>query len=494
MRHVIGCDIGSQALKVVLWREDGHILGYESVAYPILYPHPTWAEQHVHHWWTALRQAVPRLYQRRNVSPRDIAAIGIDGTVDGVVPVAADGTPLGAHILWMDRRAVQECEAIRQRIDPGELFHITGLNVDTTHSAAKMLWLRNHQPDIFKRTWKLMASTTYVVYLLTGKCLIDYSQASSTMLFDVFKHVWSSTLLQAIGLDANLLPEIVPTTHIAGGLTAQAARALGLDENTLVIAGSGDEHACCVGAGAMEPGIVVDILGTAEPVCTAAHAPLFDETRLVETHCHAHPERWLLENPGFVSGGNYRWLRDSIYANDTSYEQMNHEAAQAPAGSDGLIFLPFMMGAMAPAWNDKARAVFYGLTLTHTRAHLTRSVLEGAAYALRSIVERMQDVRGIRVVGGGAQSNLIRQLRADVLGLPVATLSTGETTVVGAALLGAFGAGIHTDLQAAADLTTHITTINEPDAANHAAYDLGYGHFLRLYESLKPTFEVNPFI
>jgi xylulokinase len=339
-----------------------------------------------------------------------------------------------------------------------------------------------------------MASTTYVVYVLTGKCLIDYSQASSTMLFDVRAREWSPTLLQATGLDADLLPEIVPATHIAGTLTAQAARDLGLGEHTLVMAGSGDEHASCVGAGAMESGIVVDILGTAEAVCTAAHAPVFDETQLVETHCHAHPERWLLENPGFVSGGNYRWLRDSIYSSDISYDQMNHQAAQAPAGSNGLFFLPFMMGAMAPVWNDKARGVFYALTLAHNRAHFTRSVLEGAAYALRSIVERMQNIREVRVVGGGAQSSLIRQIRADMLGLPVVTLSTAETTVVGAALFGAVGAGLGMDLQTAADQTTHVTEINNPDPANHEIYDRGYEHFLRLYESLRPTFDVNPFL
>jgi xylulokinase len=498
MRHVIGCDVGTQALKVVLWREDGRILGYETVEYPISYPHAAWAEQDVAHWWDALKQAVPRLYTRLNVAPHEIVAIGIDGTVDGVVPVADNGTALGPYILWMDRRAVQECDFIRQQIDPAELFRITGLNIDATHTAAKMLWLRNHQPGLYRLTWKLMPSTSYVVYRLTGQCLIDYAQASSTMLFDVREQAWSNTLLQATGIDPRWLPEIVPATHIAGALTPQAARELGLRESTLVIAGTGDEHASCVGAGALEPGIVVDILGTAEPVCMAAHAPVFDETRLVETHSHAHPDRWLLENPGFVSGGNYRWLRDKIYAGSLSYDAMNHEAAQANAGSDGLIFLPFMMGAMAPAWNDKARGTFCGLTLTHERSHLTRSVLEGSAYALRSVIEAMQrtgvPVNEVRIVGGGAQSSLIRQIRADVLGLPVVTLTTDETTVVGAALLAAVGAGIHADLQAAADLTTQVAQVTEPNPANRAVYERGYNHFLRLYEDLKHSFETNPFL
>ena len=496
MRHVIGCDIGTQALKAVLWREDGRILGYETVEYPILYPYPAWAEQDAHHWWAALKQAIRRLCA--HVSPDEIVAIGIDGTVDGVVPVAHNGAPLSNHILWMDRRAVQECDFIRTQIDPADLFRITGLNIDATHTAAKMLWLHRHQPQIYQRAWKLMSSTSYIVYRLTGHCLIDYAQASSTMLFDVRTRQWSDTLLQATGINPDLLPQITPATHLAGTLTPPVAHDLGLRESTLVVAGTGDEHASCVGAGALEPGIVVDILGTAEPVCTAALTPLFDQTRLVETHSHAHPDRWLLENPGFVSGGNYRWLRDKIYAGSLNYGQMNHQAAQANAGSDGLIFLPFMMGAMAPAWNDKARGTFYGLTLTHDQSHLTRAVLEGSAYALRSIVEAMQaagvPVHEIRAVGGGAQSQLIRQIRADTLGLPVVTLSTAETTVVGAALLAAVAAGLHADLQTAADLTTHIAHITEPDPANRTIYDQGYNHFLRLYTDLKDSFETNPFL
>ncbi len=253
-----------------------------------------------------------------------------------------------------------------------------------------------------------------------------------------------------------------------------------------------------MGAGVIEPGIVADILGTAEPVCTPANKPTFDHTQLVETHCHAHPDRWLLENPGFVSGGNYRWFRDNFYSNSkkastVSYNEMNQEAEAVPAGSEGLIFLPAMMGAMAPEWNSRARGVFYGLTLAHTRGHMNRALLEGAAYAFRSIIESMQrsgcEIQEIRAVGGGARSWLIRQIRADLTGLPVSSLNIVETTALGAAMLAAVAVELYPSLQEAASCTTHVVDMNEPNPANRAVYDKAYVNFIHVYNSLKGCFE-----
>ncbi|MGQ9594239.1 MAG: xylulokinase [Anaerolineae bacterium] len=492
MKCAIGCDIGTQGLKVLLWGEDGSILGVETEEFPVLYPRPAWAEQEVGHWWRAMLQAIPRLCARAGVRPEEIVAIGVDGTVDGFVPVGEKGEPLAPYILWMDRRAVQECEEIATRVSSERLFRLTGLNLDASHTAPKMLWTRANLPQVYARTWKLMPSTTYMVYLLTGEAVVDYSQASSTMLFDVAQRRWASWLLQDLGIDPQLLPEVRPATEVAGHLTREAAQALGLRPATLVAVGCGDEHASCVGAGVLEPGIVADILGTAEPVCVSSVEPAFDPTRLVETHCHAHPERWLLENPGFVSGGNYRWFRDHFYGPGVSYEVLNREAEAVAPGAEGVIFLPCMMGAMAPEWNNKARGVFYGLTLAHGRGHLTRAILEGAAYALRSIVESMRgagcETSEIRAVGGGARSRLMRQVRADVTGLPVVTVSTVETAALGAALLAAVGCGLGNDLQEVAGRTVRVAECVEPNPKNRALYDQAYSVFLRVYESLRECF------
>lgn len=495
MKCVIGCDVGTQGLKVLLWGETGEILGVETEEYPVLYPRPAWAEQDAEHWWEAMTRAVPRLCRKAGVSPEDVVAIGVDGTVDGFLPVGPGGEPLAPYILWMDRRAVAECEEIASRFDPDHLFHLTGLNVDASHTAPKILWTRANLPEAYKRAWKLMPSTTYVVYLLTGEAVVDYSNASSTMLFDVARRKWARSLLEGLEIGESLLPEVRPATQVVGTLTQKAAQALDLHPGTLVVVGCGDEHASCVGAGVTEPGVVADIIGTAEPVCVSALEPAFDPSRLVETHCHAHPERWLLENPGFVSGGNYRWFRDHFYENpNTSYDDLNREAKGVPPGSEGLLFLPCMMGAMAPEWNNNARGVFYGLTLAHGRGHLARAILEGAAYALRSIVESMQkagcETREIRAVGGGARSRLFRQIRADVTGIPVVTVSTVETTALGAALLAAVGAGLGESLQEVAGRTVRVVDVVEPISANRAIYDWGYQTFLRVYDSLRECFEV----
>jgi len=493
MRCVVGCDVGTQGLKAVLWSEEGKILGVETEEYPISYPRPAWAEQDVAHWGQALAAAVTRLRAQAGVKAQDVVAIGIDGTVDGFVPVGRGGEVLAPYILWMDRRAVQECDEIASAVDPTRLFHLTGLNLDASHTAAKILWLREHRSQAFAEAWKLMPSTTYVVYTLTGQVAVDYSNASSTMLFDVARREWSTELLERLEVPRGMLPEVRPATDVVGTLTSEAAEGLGLSPDTLVVVGCGDEHASCVGAGVMEPGVVADILGTAEPVCISAREPAFDETQLVETHCHAHPDRWLLENPGWVSGGNYRWFRDHFYGPDTSYEVLNQEAEGVAPGCEGLLFLPCMMGAMAPEWNNKARGVFYGLTLAHGREHMARAILEGSAYALRSVVESMEaagcEIEQIRAVGGGARSRLFRQIRADVTGFPVALLSTVETAALGAALLAAVGAGVCPTLQEAADRTTRVVEVNEPNPANKAAYDRAYRNFLSVYESLRDCFE-----
>ncbi|MGC8837079.1 MAG: xylulokinase [Anaerolineae bacterium] len=493
MRYVIGCDVGTQGLKVLLWREDGSILGVETEEFPVLYPRPAWAEQEVEHWWRAMTRAVPRLCAGAGVGPEEVVAIGVDGTVDGFVPVGRRGEPLAPYILWMDRRAVSECEEMEDRFSSEALFRLTGLNVDASHTAPKILWTRANLPEVYTRAWKLMPSTTYVVYLLTGEVAVDYSQASSTLLFDVTQRHWARPLLTDLGIDPALLPEVQPATSVVGRLTREAARALGLRRETLVVVGCGDEHASCVGAGVMEPGVVADIIGTAEPVCVSAVGPAFDSSRLVETHCHAHPDRWLLENPGFVSGGNYRWFRDHFYTPEASYEVLNREAEGVPPGSEGVIFLPCMMGAMAPEWNNKARGVFYGLTLAHGRGHLARAILEGAAYALRSIVESMQragcETVEIRAVGGGARSQLARQIRADVTGIPVVTVSTVETAALGAALLAAVGSGLGGTLEEVAGRTVRVVERVEPTPGNRAVYDQAYRSFLYLYESLRGCFE-----
>ncbi len=312
---------------------------------------------------------------------------------------------------------------------------------------------------------------------------------------------WSQFMLQNTGLDEQRLGRVAGATEVIGTLTASAAQRLGLSTKTLVAVGSGDEHAACVGAGVTDSSIVCDINGTAEPVCAVASTPVFDEGGLLETHCHADPAAWLIENPGFVSGGSYRWFLDTLALHERAeaarrgispYELLNMEAAAAPAGAEGLIFLPCLSGAMTPTWNADARGVFFGLSLAHNRGHMVRSILEGTAYGLKDNVDRMAAIglnpREIRAVAGGARGRLWLQIKADVTGLPVSVPRELETTALGAAMLAGVAAGLFANLREAANAVIEIVSTIEPNPAHHQVYDEAYGLYRDVYDALQEPF------
>lgn len=506
---VIGCDIGSQSLKAILVSEEGKLCGEASASYPIDYPQPTWAQQSPQAWTDALALAVHELLASTGTSPEQILALGLDAQVDGLVAIDASGRPLYPAIIWMDRRAVAQCEAAEAEITRETVLQITGLNLDPSHVAPKIRWLADHEPRLFEKTAKLLLPGSYVAFTLTGELGVDYSNASSTLLMDVRRRKWSQPMCDVFEIPMQRLPPIYPATHVLGRLRPEAAGQLGLSSATKVILGSGDEHAACLGAGAIEPGLVCDIVGTAEPVCASSEKPLFDESGLVETHCHADPDRWLLENPGFASGANLRWFRDQFSAEEVrraesdgvdAYALLDAAAESIPPGSEGLIMLPCLMGAMAPTWNALARGTFTGFTLAHRREHFVRAILEASAYAVRDITDRMLQLhlplREIRTVGGGARSPLWRQIKADVTGLPVSITDTFETTALGAGILALKGSGLIDSLAEAVSLATHVIETRQPDPKHHAAYQEYYQLYRSTYFSLLPVFQqaakINP--
>jgi xylulokinase len=505
MQYVIGCDIGSQSLKAVLISAQGKICGEASESYTIDYPQPTWAQQDSIAWIDALAQSIQFLLDANNVSADQIVALGLDAQVDGVVAIDKHGQPLFPAIIWMDRRAVSECEIVSKNISQQEIFQTTGLNLDATHVAAKMRWLANHEPHLFEKTTALLLPGSYVAFALTGELGVDYSNASSTMLMDVRNRIWSQQMCDAFQIPMELLPTLFPATQVLGTLHTKAAALLGLNTSTKVILGSGDEHAACLGAGVTKSGLVCDIAGTAEPVCASSQNALFDESGLVETHCHADPNLWLLENPGFVSGANYRWFRDQFSSqemaqNVNAYALLDSEAETVPPGSEGLIMLPCLMGAMAPTWNAIARGTFMGFTLAHGHAHFARAILEASAYALRDITDQMQrmglSLQEIRTVGGGARSPLWRQIKADVTNLPLSVMDTNETTALGAGILALTGSGLIDTLDEAVRLTTHVIETRDPNPETRKVYEEYYQLYRASYFSLLPVFEqaakINP--
>ena len=492
MDYVIGCDVGSQGTKAILLSTTGESVCQVYDGYPIDYPHPLWAEQPVDRWLNALTLTVRRLLSESGVRPQNVRALSLAAQVDGVVPIDSGGQPLHSALIWMDRRAGPQCEHVRQHLSVEKIFQLTGLNLDSSHVAPKIRWLADRQPEVYERAAHFLLPGSYLAYALTGELGVDYSNASSTLLLDVHTKTWSTIMADAFDIDLSKLAPLSASTATLGKLRPSVAEKLGLDVETSIMVGCGDEHAACLGSGVTRPSIVSDIAGTAEPVCAASKEVLFDATRLVETHCHADPDLWLLENPGFVSGGNYRWFRDQ-FAKGERYAVLDAEAARVRPGAEGLTFLPSLMGAMAPTWNEAARGTYAGFTLAHTRGHFVRALLESSAYAVHDITTQMQragmELRELRVVGGGAKSSLWNQIKADVTGLQVSVPEITGTTALGAAFLALVGIGAYNSLTEVSEHIVKIRQHTEPDPATASMYAEAYARYRQTYFALLPVFE-----
>jgi xylulokinase len=500
-RYVIGCDVGSQGTNAALYAEDGTLVASRYQNHDLSFPRPGWAEQDATEWPKAVIASVGSLVEEVD-EPSAIAGLSFGSQLDGMVVCDSEGRPLRPAMIWMDRRAEAQAAALARRISPEDFYRLSGTNLDSSHAVFKALWVRDEEPDVFDRAGLLMSPGSFVLREVTGVTAVDPSNASSLALLDPRTRRWSGELLEATGIGVELLPKLAPAPESVGTITGEFASATGLDPGTVVAVGCGDEMAATLGAGVFEPGEVCDVVGTAEPVCAASEAPREDPTMLVECHPHADPDAWLLENPGFVSGGNLRWWRDQFAPLEVrseqegrgdAYDLLSAEAADVPAGADGVVFLPCMQGAMAPEWNGAARGVFYGLTLAHSRAHMTRALLEGSAFALRDILEAMRgtglDVRRLTIVGGGAKGALWRQIKADATGLPVRVPESVETTATGAAILAAVGSGVHADVaEATRAFVSYRPDEHRPDPEARQAYDQAYRRYREVYAALKPVF------
>ena len=500
--YVIGCDVGSQGTNAALYDADGTLVASAYETYDLSYPSPGWAEQDPDDWNAAVERACRRLVAECPGGADAIRGLSFGSQLDGMVVADAGGRPLYPAMIWMDRRAEPQAASIAERISPAEFYAAVGANLDSSHAVFKALWVRDERPDAWKQAAHIMPPGSYVLRHATGTLAVDYSNASSLALLDPRTRKWSDTALGATQIGVEMLPELGAGTQAIGTVTAAFADASGLSPATIVAIGCGDEMAATLGAGVYAPGDVCDVVGTAEPVCAASAEPREDPTMLVECHPHADPDAWLLENPGFVSGGNLRWWRDQFAQVERdaeavglgdAYDFLSTEAGHVPPGAEGLVFLPCMQGAMAPEWNGAARGVFYGLSLAHTRDHMTRAILEGSAFALRDILDAMRnaglDVRRLTIVGGGAKGPLWRQIKADVAGLPVRVPESVETTATGAAILAAVGAGVHeTVADAVGSFVRFRPDVHEPDEATRDAYDDAYRRYRAVYEALRGVF------
>jgi xylulokinase len=465
--------------------EAGEVVSSGSAPMSMVHEHDGWADQDPETYRTALRDAVRAATE--GIEADQVVAMGLGSQVDGVVACDVDGTPLRAAIIWLDKRATEQCDRLVSAVGSEELAERTGLVADASHSAPKMMWIRENEPQVWERAAMLAPVGAYVLHHLTGSWAQDAANASSTMVYDVAKGDFDTELCEAAGLDPAMLPPVRPSTDVVGTLRPDVAADLGLPATCAVVVGTGDEHAASVGAGAIEPGVIVDVTGTAEPVTTVADEPVRDPLAVVETHGHAVPGTWLIENPGFVSGGSTLWLSTGLLG--IPQADVFARALAAPPGSDGVLFLPALSGSTAPRWNDSMRGAFLGLGMNHTSAHVARAVLEGCAYALRDIIDRLDALNlghgEVRIVGGGARDDLWASIKADVLGRPVRRVLSEEATAVGAAMVAGVGSGMFAGFEAASVAVQLASATIDPDPDAQQRYAEAYDRYRAAFDAVE---------
>jgi xylulokinase len=479
---ILGIDIGTQSLKALVLSPDMKVMGEHAIPYRPSFPQAGWAEQDPRLWEDALGPAIHGALAAAGCKADEVKAVGFGGQLDGCVAIDRQGTPLHPCLIWMDRRADID------GIDADKVHETCGVVLDATHLAAKIRWLKRNVPDV-ARTVKFHVPVSYMVARLTGEHVIDHATASTSMLYGLSTGAYDEELLAAFGVDAAELPRAMDGAALAGVLSAEGASLLGLKAGLPVAVGTGDDFSSAIGAGLVTPGRFINVLGTAEVTGALHPEAVIDPGRLVETHAFMDGQ-YYIENPGWLSGGALAWFRDTFALAD--FEQLTKVAGDAPPGADGVTFFPALSGAMAPEWIASARGAFYGLAPSHGVAHLARALLEGLAFAMRDVLDRVKalgvDVQALRIVGGGARSALWTQMRADLTGLPAETPRHTDTSALGAALLAAKAAGLVDDIGRTVIELNPIAQVALPLARNAEPYENAYQRYRRLFCSLRPLF------
>ncbi|MFH1475313.1 MAG: xylulokinase [Chloroflexota bacterium] len=491
MGHVLGIDASTTAVKAIVIDESGAVRGVGTSEYEFSVPRPLWSEQDPRLWWDGTVAAIRSVLAETGVPGEDVVAVGLTGQMHGAVLLDRADEVLRPAILWNDQRTGAECDLIREAVGPERLVAITGNDALTGFTAPKLVWVCDHEPDVWRRVSHVLLPKDYVRLRLTGDHAMDKADGSGTMLFDLAARDWSGEILAALGIEPVWMPPTYEGPEVTGTLTIDAAAATGLRVGTPVVAGGGDQAANAVGVGAVEPGVVALSLGTSGVVFATTDRPLFEARGRVHAFCHAVPGRWHMMSVMLSAAGSLRWFRDTVAAG-TAYDDLVARAAEVPAGSDGLLFLPYLTGERSPHPDPLARGAFVGLTLTHDRRHMTRAVLEGVAFGLRDgldlmVVAGMPAPSVIRASGGGTSSPLWRQILADVLGAEIATVDTAEGAAYGAGLLAAVGAGWFPTVEAAATelVTATPAATPGPDAPRYAE---AHATYRGLYPALAASF------
>jgi xylulokinase len=503
MSIFLGIDIGTSGTKTLAIDAQGKILADAMETYPLHHPKPLWSEQDPEDWWQATIKSVRRVMKAAKLGSGDVKAIGLSGQMHGSVFLDKDQKVIRRAILWNDQRTAAECREIEERAGGrSELIRMVANPALTGFTAPKILWLRNHERKNFDKLRKVLLPKDEIRRRLTGEFATEVSDASGMLLLDVSKRAWSTELLSKLELDPDLLGRCYESEEVTGTLTRETAETLGLSTDCVVVGGAGDCAAGAVGNGIVTKGVLSTSLGTSGVVFVHSDEVKIDPEGRVHTFCHAVHGKWHMMGVNLSAGGSLQWFRNALCQADVAkakklktdvYNLLTQEAAEAPVGSHGLFFLPYLSGERTPHADPDARGCFVGLTLSHSRAHLIRAIMEGVTYSMRESLAIFEGlgvpIKQIRASGGGARSTFWRQIQADVFGRKVVTINSEEGPAYGVALLAAVGAGAFKNIGEACGATIRVVSEVAPNRMAKKCYDRAFPIYQELYRSLKEDFK-----
>jgi len=494
MDYLLGIDIGTSGTKGVLMDREGKIYARAGREYSIDIPQPGWAEQNPKMWWEATIQVIREVINKSEVNPQQIRGVGLSGQMHGTVFLDKNLQPFRPAIIWADQRSSSQCEFIYQKIGKERLAELTGNPIATGFMCSTLLWMKENQPEEFNKIYKVILAKDYIRYRLTGNLRAEVTDASSSLLLDIKRRCWSEELLDILNLPQKILPEEVhESQEVAGYLLVEAARETGLLEGIPVVYGGGDQSMQAIGNGVIRPGILSSTIGTGGQLFVTVNKFTHDPRLRVHTFCHAIPDSYHLLGAILSAGLSLKWLKENILHTPDSYRIFDEEVEKIGAGSEGIIFLPYLLGERSPYMNPQARGVFFGLSLKHHRVHMIRAVMEGVVFALRDCLEVFEEleikIEQVIASGGGAKSRIWRQMQADVFNKEISMTQSIEQAAMGAAILAGVGVGIYKDVE---DGCKKVVKLKEekikPIPENVDIYNQQFKTYHSLYQDLKRRF------
>jgi xylulokinase len=489
---LLGLDLGTSGVKAVLRSADGEgSFRVASVEYPLHTPRAGWSEQDPADWWDGTARVVREVLDANGVQPGEVAAVALSGQMHGATLMDAQGKVLRPCILWNDQRSGAMCDLITERVGMDNLVRWVANPALAGFTAPKLLWVRQHEPEVYSRIATVLLPKDYIVYQLTGEVATEASDASGTLLFDVAHREWSQEMAAALDVPLSWLPPVHQSTDVVGTVGVGAAERTGLLPGTPIVAGGADNACAAVGGGAIEGGQVLSSIGTSGTLVAPSAQPFLDPGARLHTFCHAVPDRWYLMGVVLSAGAALTWFRDVVMPGEP-FEAVLARASEAPPGSEGLVFLPYLTGERTPHGDPHARGVFFGLSLRHGPQHLARAVVEGVTYALADSAALMRQLgirlERVRATGGGSQSELWRRIQADVLSATVVPVADEAGPALGAAILAGVGVGAFDSVEEGVRRLVSAGPEVHPDPERAALYQRCLAVYDRLYPALREQF------